>query len=359
MSERRYPKIYQIPWKSFLLFMFSFMVLISSNIHRNCANLPMFLLSLLLPLQWWFIKLSADRPTRSIVSFIRRACTSKAQAAELRKTHPARPPPKPDPKRKHISVTNPRLYRHQTKEIAKRLSNDVAECALRAKVFLLPPISVCCLSLPLRGSLLHCLWPLCIVIGIDLMALWMQHVWILVGRVLDNKANRSNSRPTLAFVQTPTKQHHNATRAVIYTAPTGVLVEWASSLWWILLTLNLFKMVISYVGGWEASVEFVEECIKVKYGKNYLPRILSLRWFIKSAFSTPLRVLLFVLLDVPAALKDIWIKDSMDTLVKLTADLDELLGVNRRAHNWTWIDNCSPRSGLHDPTVVNVTATMR
>jgi hypothetical protein len=181
-------------------------------------------------------------------------------------------------------------------------------------------------------KMLESLFALIILFGATLL---VQQAWKFVGQQMDdkvsNQSNDRNVRPTLAFISYPTKKHCKATSAVIYTAPDGILIDWASSQWCMLLSLNLFKIICSYVGGLDASIDFVLAPIHLLF---------------KFVIGLLLEVLLFVLLHLPAALKS-WKGDSTDTLFKLAADLDEIY---RHKHSWNWMSNCSPESGLQDPT---------
>jgi hypothetical protein len=124
-------------------------------------------------------------------------------------------------------------------------------------------------------------------------------------------------------------------------------LDWASSWWTLWLCIKFLNLVSTYVGGLEACFEFLDEYTSIKI---FVPQFPPIHWLFKSAISTPLLVLLFVVLDVPAALKDVWERDPMESFAKLKDDLDSLLGINRCSKTWTWMDLCSPDSGVHDPT---------
>jgi hypothetical protein len=247
MSERQNRKIYQIPWRSFVMFLLGTALCFNSN----CQNIPKFLFSLSLLLQWWFIQLSTDKPRRFIVSFIRRACTSKAQAAELRRVHPVRPPPEPNST--STSKRDPRLLRKEAKQVAKQLSQDIADCSLRGKVVLFPLLGGWLLHYLLRSY--EVLWPVWFVGMILAAAFWIQHAFELASQGMDNVSYQTNRRPTLAFIKNVSSKKQHC--AVIYTVPDGLLFEYACS-WWILsLCTASLGLVCSYIGGLEASLEFV------------------------------------------------------------------------------------------------------
>ena len=81
MSERRTIKIYQIPWLVGLIKCWIVICLaVGPKTHAFHASMIQFFIAVTM-FQWWL----------KLLHF-------RKQAAELRLTHPFRPPPKPDPR---------------------------------------------------------------------------------------------------------------------------------------------------------------------------------------------------------------------------------------------------------------------
>jgi hypothetical protein len=207
------------------VFLLGTMLWLSSNPDGNCQNILKFLLSSSLLLQWWFVTLSMDKLRRPIVSFIQHACFSKAQAAELRRTHPVRPPPKPNSNFHGTNKQDPRLLRKKARQEAKQLSADIVECSLRGKVVLFPLMSGCAVHYLLRCH--ASLWPVWIVAMLHATAFWVQQVLELASQEMDKASNNTNNRPTLAFVHNNYIANNNiVTPPLLLSTPSRMASCW-------------------------------------------------------------------------------------------------------------------------------------
>lgn len=340
----------------------------SSNLNlENCSK---FLLPMPLLLQWWLIKLNAGRPRTLFHSLLRRACRCKVQATELRRTHPARPPPKPDP--------DPRLLRKLAQLEDNQLSTNIATCLLRCQVFLNPIICVCFVSYLLRHQFLSALWPMWIVGCLLFTAVWFEKVWALAGLYMDLQANRPNKIPTIKLMYgSKLSRGRSKTRSIIevrLAVTDGQLLEWCGVSWMLLLIVGLCRLagyslegVDSYLA-WPALV--VDKLLGLSWvqpevwmSKHYLLwwQMLKERWkyllllaihiylkphlFFQLMTTLPIKIVLFFIQDIPSAFKEAF---TGDPLSKLKNDLEELLG-GVKASCWDWISLTSSNSGLTSP----------
>ena len=313
MSERHTIKIYQIPWLVICL-------AVGPKTHAFHASMIQFFIAVTM-FQWWL----------KLLHF-------RKQAAELRLTHPFRPPPKPDPR----LTTKEQHVLH--KEVQFRC------CFVGYPLMIFTYLSF---SSQWFLSYSMVLWvPMVCIFTID----WFQMVIMKIGHALNATANQpSNVCVALSFdgdrvIKSPAKYGESLETASLLLMLDALNTTETLLLASLNLNLNILEQFIIFLCNSvrEHSAQCTWLCI-CSGGELFLTLASRLArymlilwcrmpkfkhvfsWFLKLPFS----VRMFLFVDLPRLLLDLARSDPGDDS-NLGADIEEIIGDS--ADSWTWQD---------------------